>query len=449
MTTSDQRADRLDITFGPIYELHSGAHYSLSSDPPPFCRYHLQDASHVFVTSGEQTECFSPHRQQHLFEGIKFPAYRGIVHASRWPVLDHPAWVVDMDDLGYPVIAGRYAIAPSFAQAYQGNGDDVFRDAIHRRAGLMLSAYAHPSCKAILFHSEEAMQSAQGLVDWFVEGHTREACFSKFMVVYPASRAIPEVDFVSKWDEIQKRRIVFCGREFLTKRGDIALDALSRIKNEYEVEITYIGMIPDEMQQRHADLLGSIEHIPYCSREQVLEVFARSHVLMHPSEFEALGIVFLEAAASGLAVVSAQGDRMPNLSEVFADDGAIFVHRQTGWQADEDAEGFYSAVARLLQEPEHARILATNNYKRASTGKLSIRRRNELLMHIYAKAFHEAAGPALSMESLLESGQYARTLSIEELDLDLKDIRQEIVGKYGVSNSRLNFDNPYPVHADR
>jgi hypothetical protein len=44
--------------------------------------------------------------------------------------------------------------------------------------------------------------------------------------------------------------------------------------------------------------------------------------------FEGLGIVFLEASASAMAVICTQGGAMPDLSEVFDVDRAMFVNNE-------------------------------------------------------------------------------------------------------------------------
>lgn len=93
------------------------------------------------------------------------------------------------------------------------------------------------------------------------------------------------------------------------KRYDAFVDITARLVPDCpDLRAVIVGDGPErERLQRRIDAAGLQNHIRLAgkkSRADVRRYMLRSRVLLHPSEYEAQGYVFLEALASGLYVVS-------------------------------------------------------------------------------------------------------------------------------------------------
>lgn len=107
-----------------------------------------------------------------------------------------------------------------------------------------------------------------------------------------------------------------------------------------------------EALEAQAKDLGVAEHVHllgYVSRERYRRLLARFDVLCLPSEWEAFGIVLLEAWCAGTPVVATRAGGMPWVVE----DGADGLLVEVG-----DAPGLARAAATLLDDPDLAAAYA-------------------------------------------------------------------------------------------
>jgi hypothetical protein len=107
-----------------------------------------------------------------------------------------------------------------------------------------------------------------------------------------------------------------------------------------------------------------------------------AHVLFHPSPNESVGMVFVEAAAAGLAVVASKGPGLPQLHELLPSDGVRSVDRGRGGQIDHDRR-FEAALAACLRSWGRTRALGLCNHRWARNGAISVLQRNEALASVY------------------------------------------------------------------
>lgn len=188
------------MLLGSDWDLHPGYHGSLLSDPLEGIQYSKRSAQHIFLVSKRLRFAppFSPHRYPHWGEFVDFDIGPEIVHSAKFPVLKRRAWIVDMDDFAYPVVMGRYAWNPEYRQFYYGNSPH-FQTYLRQRAYCMLAAYAHISCKAILFWSERGVRRAGMWLEHLEARAMGETILRKCRVLYPAQRALPEDLVKEKW----------------------------------------------------------------------------------------------------------------------------------------------------------------------------------------------------------------------------------------------------------
>lgn len=415
------------VILGPSIDLHTGIHETLRRHPPPGFRFATRDASHVFIVPPSLRVPFSPARHRHRAELVDFGPGAALVHSARWPVLNRRAWVADMDDFGYPVLAGRHALSPRFRARFGRPWSRSLERDVRYRAAHMLLAYAHPSCQGILFRTEAGVREATTWLRVLGIDALGETFLSKCRVVYPAQPAL-EPDIVErKWVSPFPLRIVFCGRDFVAKEGALALRILARVLQGAEnVRVTFIGPIPPDERRTHRDVLERIDHFPELSRNEVLAVLRKSHVLLHPASRESVGMVFLEAAASGLAIIASAGRGIAHIHEIVNPAGVRLVNRDSGTIAEHEA-CFRRHLETTISAVAVARRMALANHYAAMHGPASLKRRNETLQAVYEQAIGRRAGTSLSLEYVrLTRAMRVSSVSGDDILRDEHGYRAEI-----------------------
>ncbi|HEU5413487.1 MAG TPA: glycosyltransferase family 4 protein [Candidatus Angelobacter sp.] len=379
-----------EIVIGPESELHPGAHWSLIDEPPPEYRYRPRRAAHVFAF--KQPGC-SPYRHFHFGEYLDFGDGDEIVHSSRWPVLRRRSWLVDMDDFNYPVLIGKHILDPEFRAQYPYDPRGEMGAVVRLRMVMMLAAYLHSSCKGLLFRSEYALTQAKSVLSRSGLNSELEAISRKAAVLYPAHRPCSVDQFARKWRDRDPLQVVFCGRDFETKNGRLALSVMQRLRQSgAKANFTYIGDIAEDVRTGAPFLLEGIQHYSTLSRHEVLEVLRCAHILFHPSKFEGFGNVLLEAMAAGMAVVCAVSPDIAHLPEFFSDGGASVLDRNVV-PPDEEEEVFYGYLFDLAAKPELSRQKAQRNFEATSKGKFSLANRDRTLVRFYEAALRQDSPP--------------------------------------------------------
>jgi len=100
--------------------------------------------------------------------------------------------------------------------------------------------------------------------------------------------------------------LLFIGVEWVRKGGDIAYNTLLKLQSEhFDCKLIIIGCKPDLKQASE-----HIEIIPYLDKgnpqdaEKLGDIFLRSHFLLLPTRADCTPVVFSEAAAFGVPVIS-------------------------------------------------------------------------------------------------------------------------------------------------
>jgi glycosyltransferase involved in cell wall biosynthesis len=386
------------VLLGPKIDLHVGVHDAFANLSGFNFQHRRRDCMHIFVMASEQDK--SPFHQFHWGEFVDFGRDQTVVHTARWPALNRRAWVTDTDDFFYPVMCGRHFLNSEFRIAFRQKWSNTLENNFLNRMRNMLTAYAHPSCKSILYRTEAAVREARGWLDATRAGALGELYLSKIQVLYPTYEACSTAAMQGKWGDLGALTVVFCGRDYETKNGRMTLEIFSRLLREFpDTRFVYIGRVPSTEREKYCELVSKIEYHEVLPHERVLAIFNKAHVLFHPSKFEGLGIVFLEAIAAGLAVITATGEAMRHVTELFAEDGALLVHRASVSRHDETAS-FEEHLRLLLKDPFHAKRMAYSNFNLATTGRFSAGRNREKLSMIYEEALAKPAATPFTLGEL-------------------------------------------------
>lgn len=397
----------------PRIDLHVGCHNSILDNPPAGTRYEVCDSVHTFLFPDAPA---SPHEALHLGELVHAPASSKIVHSAFWPVLGARSWVVDMDDLVYPVTFGRTAINPDLQSALKAGVDSSLAALLACRTENMLSSFLHPSCAGILLrgHPGTCMSVAREWFGYLGVPHLVERLFEKVTVLRPAQRPEDADRMQWKWKTGGPLRILFCGRQFESKNGLLALQVMAKVRTKRpDIVFTYVGDIPHEVKDRHPELMEGVTHLTSLAHHRCLEVMAESHVLFHPSKYESIGLVFLEAAAAALAVVTARGEGMDYVDDLYSDGGALIADRDMLRKEDE-AGVFEQLLLRVIEDRALAEEMAFRNYRLTTCGEYSVAAQTSTLASAYDLAASQHEEP-LALSDLPHGG--AHVIQIDSTDV--------------------------------
>ena len=415
----------LQVSIAPIIDLHTGYHGAMIDSAIAGVSIKPRHATHVFIHQANWN--FSPHAHHHLGEFIQVEGHSGIVHSARWPVLGCSAWVVDADDLMYPVLCGRAAHNPKYRARIRDRSDDEMRKALRIRAELLTSCYAHPSCMGILLrgHPRDCVRDAKEWFEW-IGAEVDDEFFRKIIPVRPAQQAMERSKFEEKWSEGNEVRVMFCGRDFDYKNGHLALRVMRPLLDAYSfVKFVYVGKISDEVLSDEPELLVGVEHHPKLDHKEVIAKLREAHVFFHPSKGDSIGISLLEAMGAGLAVVVARGGAMEYTDELFGAGGALMLDRDAIGVDDEQNE-FRILLERLVTNYSLARTHASHNLMLTSVGEFSVEAQGAMLTEMYRRGLSSNA-PSLSILDLCGSDEYSVTrMSSDDVWRDMRAFRESL-----------------------
>lgn len=399
MTPAAQaRCTSMDVVIGPQMDLHPGIHGGLLDAPPTGVSYTEMEATHSFLFAAG-TGFPDVYESLHWAECVRFARDAPLVHAARWPVLGARAWVADMDDFGYPALLGRPSYSAHtrrrIARDLRAPGGLAADHPIRLRCAHMLRAYAHPSCRAILFRTRHALELAARTIADHGGGADGRAFLDKCHVVGPAVDPIPRAEALEKWEREAPMNVLFCGNDWAIKQGPLALRVFTRLATRHpRARFVYAGEPPPRDRDAPA-LPANVRVLGSVPRAQILALLRGAHVLFHPARSESFGMVLLEAAAAGCAIVCAAGRGMEHVSEIVDPRGAALVDRTSVAEHDEE-HAFEAHLARLVADRRAARALGLANHDHVAVGIHATANRNARLSEVYREAIARPAPRGLA-----------------------------------------------------
>lgn len=111
-------------------------------------------------------------------------------------------------------------------------------------------------------------------------------------------------------------RLLFVGKEWERKGGDIALAALAALRRMgHEATLTVVGCIPPGRAAPGLEVAGFLDKADAGQRRRLDALFADADFLLMPVRAECYGIVFCEAAAHGLPQIATATGGVPSIVE--------------------------------------------------------------------------------------------------------------------------------------
>lgn len=141
-------------------------------------------------------------------------------------------------------------------------------------------------------------------------------------------------------------RLLFVGTNWHGKGGDIALETLALLRQRgYSVHLDIVGSRPKTVPSIEGVTFHGFldKNIPQ-DADRMRALFASAHLFFLPTRFDALGIVFAEAASFAIPSVSYRTGGVPSM----------VIDGETGVLLEEgaSAEAFAGVLAELLSDTE-------------------------------------------------------------------------------------------------
>jgi starch synthase len=151
------------------------------------------------------------------------------------------------------------------------------------------------------------------------------------------------------------KTILFVGREFVRKGGDVLVEAFRRVRERIpEARLQVVGVTADETDGGPGvEVLGDI-----ADRAALSGLYRDAAVFCLPSRYEPYGFSLLEAMALGLPCVAAHGVAAHEI--VVAGETGVVV-------PPDDPEALHDALAHLLENPAEAAAMGQAGRKRVET----------------------------------------------------------------------------------
>lgn len=219
---------------------------------------------------------------------------------------------------------------------------------LERRADMQAQAYA--ACSGVLTMS-------RWNADFLIRSGLVPA--SKVHAVHAGINVpveAPSVNLLQEKRRRNERTILFVGREFYRKGGDLVVAAFEQAKKIAPRPMRLIVAGPKRWPLR-----GAIpEHVEFVGDEPFLalrEHMRKADVMVMPSRFEAFGIVFIESLAAGTPVIGRRNFAMPEM----------ITHGHNGMLLEsDDVESLASMIVSVIESDSIAQTCFDESHAVAS-----------------------------------------------------------------------------------
>ncbi len=226
------------------------------------------------------------------------------------------------------------------------------------------------ACKGIVVWSEWARNG-------FVKDGVEQ---SKIHVIPPPVDVAPgSYDKPVRCKEVPLN-ILFIGRDYERKGGEIALKVFDSLKNTFDnLHLIYVGEIRDSaVLEKIRQEKNKIIHYDHVTRQFLQQrIFSSADIFLLPTNADAYGMSIIEAMSRGIPVVSSGISAIPEIVE----DGASGFLCRPG-----DLESYTKACALLLGDEERRRVMGQKALVYVSE-KLLPQTVGQKLYNLYSEAF--------------------------------------------------------------
>jgi glycosyltransferase involved in cell wall biosynthesis len=171
--------------------------------------------------------------------------------------------------------------------------------------------------------------------NWAKNGYANDGVDSNKIAVIP-----PPFPLVYDKQKHESVNILFLGRDYNRKGGDIAVKVFKRLSKELNgIRLIYVGKVPDPKVSAFLKGNSKVSYYEFATQADLMHrIFPVSDILLLPCRAEAYGMSVLEAMSRGIPVVSSRISALPE----------ILKHGSTGYLCKpEDIDSFAAFTERL------------------------------------------------------------------------------------------------------
>lgn len=160
-------------------------------------------------------------------------------------------------------------------------------------------------------------ESAAGVValsEWFARSLVADSGFpaERVHLIHPGSN-LPEASSPPPSRVAGGNRLLFLGRDFLRKGGDLVVEAARALRaGGRPVVLTIAGPLAWPLPEEPPEWVRFIGPV---GRHQLVDLYDDHDLFVMPSRFEAFGLVFVEALSRNLPCIAADHMAMPEIVE--------------------------------------------------------------------------------------------------------------------------------------
>lgn len=188
-----------------------------------------------------------------------------------------------------------------------------------------------------------------------------------------------KINFV---DDKKSFNILFVGKQWKRKGGEIVMKTFNKLSKKYDVKLTIVGCKPfDNKKFENIFIYPSLNKNNIKEMEILANLYFNSDVLFVPSRAECYGIVFAEAGFFGLPSITSETG---GISEIIKNN----VNGFTVPIDDNEEQVFYNIIEKLINnEKELLRLKngANEYYKENLDWTIFYKTLDELILNIYGK----------------------------------------------------------------
>lgn len=172
-----------------------------------------------------------------------------------------------------------------------------------------------------------------------------------FIIKYGASfNQIPEkIDVIEKY-KAQTLNLLFVGVDWKRKGGDIVLETFKILLSKgYDVNLTICGCAPPESHPKMTVIPFLNKNID-SDNQRLIQLYLDSHIFFLPTRGECFGVVFCEAAAFGLPIITTDTGGVTSAIESGANGIALPL--------DATADHYALTIKKLIDTPNKLKKMA-------------------------------------------------------------------------------------------
>ena len=214
----------------------------------------------------------------------------------------------------------------------------------------------------------------------------------KIELVYPALplRKVDERNY-------DKINLLFIGREFLGKGGEIALEVMDYLTKKHS---NVYGTVITEIIEKNIEKYrknNKIKILDLVSQEKLFEeIYPQSDIFIYPTRSDTLGFAILEAQSFGIPVIVTKTTSTHTVEETIDEGrtGFIVPGNYNAWTEDNEEKKriikeIIGKSEELIENKKLLSKMSENCFKEFDEGKFSIRERNKKLEKIFKEIFND------------------------------------------------------------